>query len=119
LLYDVPLTAKESIVIHILTMSSDKDVLLSMGFDPARVEWALKATGNRGLQPAMDHILEHEGQPVPDPSSQQAAPASSTPGDMDVDDDDAEALRAAMGKASANIAPAAGSSDAEAKVRAC
>ncbi|KAL0575584.1 hypothetical protein V5O48_006400 [Marasmius crinis-equi] len=26
---------------------------------------ALKATGNRGLQPAMDHILENEGKPVP------------------------------------------------------
>ncbi|EIN06265.1 hypothetical protein PUNSTDRAFT_73294 [Punctularia strigosozonata HHB-11173 SS5] len=74
-------------------MSSDRDVLLSMGFDPARVDWALKATGGRGLQPAMDHILEHEGQPIPDQSSQTE---TSAPRDMD-DDEDAEALRAGVG----------------------
>ena len=51
----------------------------------------MKATGNRGLQPAMDHILEHEGQPIPDLGgvSEQA----STSGPMDVDDEDAEALK--------------------------
>jgi UBX domain-containing protein 1/4 len=61
-------------------MYSDRDVLISMGFDPARVEWALRATGNRGLQPAIDHILAHGGQPVPDPSSQRAVPSSSALG---------------------------------------
>ncbi|KAH7921179.1 hypothetical protein BV22DRAFT_1107326 [Leucogyrophana mollusca] len=75
-------------------MAGDKDTLLSMGFDPARVEWALKATGNRGLQPAMDHILEHEGQPVPDPSASSAPSGSSDqPMDVDEDEEDAEALR--------------------------
>ncbi|KAF9565906.1 hypothetical protein CPC08DRAFT_704335 [Agrocybe pediades] len=75
-------------------MAGDKDTLLSMGFDPARVEWALKATGNRGLQPAMDHILEHEGQPIPDLSgvSEQAS-SSAAPMDVDEDDEDAEALK--------------------------
>ncbi|KAK2462749.1 hypothetical protein APHAL10511_005267 [Amanita phalloides] len=37
-----------------------------MGFDPARVDWALNATNHRGLQPAMDHLLEHESHPIPD-----------------------------------------------------
>ncbi|KAG1771490.1 ubiquitin-related domain-containing protein [Suillus occidentalis] len=87
--------------ISILLMAGDKDTLLSMGFDPARVDWALRATNNRGLQPAMDHILENEGKPIPDPST--AAPTSASgsadqPMDVDVDDDDDEdALRRLMG----------------------
>ena len=53
---------------------------------------ALKATGNRGLQPAMDHILEHEGQPIPDLGG--VSEKSSSSGPMDVDEDeDAEALK--------------------------
>lgn len=52
---------------------------------------ALKATGNRGLQPAMDHILEHEAQPIPDLGGVSEQASSSGP--MDVDDEDAEALK--------------------------
>ncbi|KZS94900.1 hypothetical protein SISNIDRAFT_502422 [Sistotremastrum niveocremeum HHB9708] len=77
---------------------SDKDQLLAMGFDPKRVEWALKATQNRGLQPAMDHILEHESDPVPDLSAPLPA-SSSGPQPIAVDDEDedeAEALKAAL-----------------------
>ncbi|TFK48412.1 hypothetical protein OE88DRAFT_1664196 [Heliocybe sulcata] len=86
-------------------MSGDKDVLLSMGFDPARVEWALRATSGRGLQPAMDHILEHENDPIPDPSaSAPAAGSAGNPMDVDENEEDIEALKAAYGKA--NIAPA-------------
>ncbi|EJF64427.1 hypothetical protein DICSQDRAFT_81696 [Dichomitus squalens LYAD-421 SS1] len=85
---------------------SDKEVLLSMGFDPQRIQWALKATGNRGLQPAMDHIIENEGKPVPDlssvsESSRSAPPPTSGGGDaMDADEDDDElaALKAVYGK---------------------
>jgi len=72
-------------------MAGDKETLLSMGFDSSRVEWALKATGNRGLQPAMDHILEHEGQPIPDLGGVSEQASSSGP--MDIDDEDAEALK--------------------------
>ncbi|TDL26623.1 hypothetical protein BD410DRAFT_783712 [Rickenella mellea] len=99
-------------------MAGDKDTLISMGFDAARVEWALRATQNRGLQPAMDHLIEHEGEPVPDPSAQSATGGGSGGGSgggggepMDEDEDEAEALRAAMGKASANIAPVASAGD--------
>lgn len=57
---------------------------------------ALKATSNCGLQPAMDHILEHEGQPIPDlsvisPSGPSAGPAGGE------DDEDEEAIRAVYG----------------------
>ncbi|KJA23517.1 hypothetical protein HYPSUDRAFT_39700 [Hypholoma sublateritium FD-334 SS-4] len=74
-------------------MAGDKDTLLGMGFDAARVEWALKATGNRGLQPAMDHILEHESQPVPDLGAVSEQAGRSEPMDVDEDDEDAEALK--------------------------
>ncbi|KAI0291026.1 ubiquitin-related domain-containing protein [Multifurca ochricompacta] len=79
---------------------SDKDVLISMGFDSARVEWALRATNNKGLQPAMDFILEHNDDPIPDASTGTTATSSTQhPGDpMDEgDDEDAAALRAAYG----------------------
>jgi len=74
-------------------MAGDKDTLLGMGFDPERVEWALKSTGNRGLQPAMDHILEHEDQPVPDLGGVSEHPSREAPMDVDDDDEDAEALK--------------------------
>ncbi|KAF8270651.1 ubiquitin-related domain-containing protein [Lactarius quietus] len=78
---------------------SDKDVLISMGFDPARVEWALRATNNKGLQPAMDFILEHNDDPIPDPTSaSSSAHPQSEPIDVD-DDEDTAALRAVYGSA--------------------
>ncbi|CCM02662.1 uncharacterized protein FIBRA_04766 [Fibroporia radiculosa] len=102
-------------------MSSDRDVLLSMGFDSTRVEWALKSTGGRGLQPAMDHILENEGKPVPDLSTVSASSSSaSPPGDavegepMDEDQEELEALKAVYGKEGASS-----TSDAEAKSIRC
>ncbi|KAJ8587567.1 hypothetical protein M405DRAFT_852840 [Rhizopogon salebrosus TDB-379] len=78
-------------------MAGDKETLLSMGFDPARVDWALRATNNRGLQPAMDHILENEGKSIPDPSA--AAPPASAREliDVDADDEDEAALRSLLG----------------------
>ncbi|KAK7686344.1 hypothetical protein QCA50_010568 [Cerrena zonata] len=101
-------------------MSSDKDTLLSMGFDSARVEWALRATGGRGLQPAMDHILENEGKPVPDPSVQAASSSATAPSgaamDVDEDEEDAEALKAVYG---GSAAAAAADTAAEAKSIKC
>ena len=61
----------------------------------------------------MDHLIENDGQHVPDLSaSSSAATSSTTHVPMDEDDEDAEALKAVYGKA--NIAPTA--DDAEAKV---
>lgn len=76
---------------------SDKDVLISMGFDPARIEWALRATKNSGLQPAMDFILEHNDDPIPDATT--SAQPQSEPIDVD-DEDDAAALGLQPGHAS-------------------
>ncbi|KAF8075168.1 ubiquitin-related domain-containing protein [Lyophyllum atratum] len=88
-------------------MAGDKDILIGMGFDSARVEWALKATGNRGLQPAMDHILEHEGQNVPDLGAVTESKSSGARSDaMDVDDDeDADALKS-LGASASNAVEA-------------
>lgn len=79
---------------------------------------ALRATNNRGLQPAMDHILENEGKPIPDPSTAAPTSASGSAGqpmdvDVDVDDDeDEDALRRLMGAKTG----ATSSSEAEPKV---
>ncbi|KAN0109628.1 Ubiquitin-related domain containing protein [Russula decolorans] len=77
---------------------SDKDVLISMGFDPARIEWALRATKNSGLQPAMDFILEHNDDPIPDATS--SAQPQSEPINVDDDEDDAAAFGLQPGDAS-------------------
>ncbi|GJJ11600.1 hypothetical protein Clacol_005835 [Clathrus columnatus] len=103
-------------------MPSDKDTLLSMGFDIARVEWALKATSNRGLQPAMDHILENQDKPIPDLTDVSALSSASAtnntrgPAAMDEDDEDTEALKAVYG--SAGTADGSGMNvDVEAKIK--
>ncbi|KAI6013577.1 ubiquitin-related domain-containing protein [Pisolithus marmoratus] len=77
-------------------MAGDRDTLISMGFDPSRVDWALRATNHRGLQPAMDHLLEHEGEPIPDAgasggSSLPSGSAAQSTLAMDVDNDDEDA----------------------------
>lgn len=82
-----------------------------MGFDPARVDWALKATNNRGLQPAMDHLLEHEHDQIPDLNTVTQAPSSSSGVAMDAEEaEDLEALNSAIG---------AGDATAEAKSIKC
>lgn len=77
---------------------------------------ALKATNNRGLQPAMDHILENEANPVPDLSSVSSTPGSTRPpqggGDPMDEDEDLEALRAVYGEGGSNT----GQAEAGAKV---
>lgn len=84
-------------------MAGDKDTLVGMGFESARVDWALRATRNAGLQPALDFLFAHTDDPIPDPSAQgsSAAGSASAPMDVDEDDEDAEALRAAIGKGGA------------------
>lgn len=100
---------------------SDRDALLGMGFDSARVDWALKATNNRGLQPAIDHLFQNEGNPVPDPSS-----ASSTTGSSELpqcgaepigEDEDLEALRAIYGGGAGGSGP--GQAEEEARSIKC
>ncbi|KAG8695948.1 hypothetical protein FRC09_008835 [Ceratobasidium sp. 395] len=80
-------------------MASDRDQLISMGFAADRVDWALKATNNAGLQPAMDHILENDGKPVPDLGSVSAAPSNAPAAGGGEDDEDLELLQARFGGA--------------------
>lgn len=78
---------------------------------------ALKATNNRGLQPAMDHLIENEGNPVPDLSSVSSTATSTRPpggGDPMDEDEDLEALRAVYGKTGGADSAV---DEAEAKVR--
>jgi len=99
---------------------SDRETLLGMGFDPARVDWALKATNNRGLQPAMDHLVENSENPVPDLSSVSSNTTSTRPaagGDPMDEDEDIEALRAVYGDGTGGSGP--GQSEAEAKSIKC
>ncbi|CAD6966391.1 unnamed protein product, partial [Tilletia laevis] len=49
--------------------ASDATTLQDMGFDQARIAWALRATKNAGLQPAMDHILANLEKDVPAPGN--------------------------------------------------
>ncbi|WFD07590.1 hypothetical protein MVES1_002957 [Malassezia vespertilionis] len=45
---------------------SDRETLFEMGFAPERVDWALHASGNSGLQTALDHLEEHQDTPMPE-----------------------------------------------------
>ncbi|ELU43603.1 hypothetical protein AG1IA_02375 [Rhizoctonia solani AG-1 IA] len=82
-------------------MASDRDQLIAMGFAPERIDCKpiVIATNNAGLQPAMDHILENDGKPVPDltnvASTNAPAPTANE------DDEELEALRAQYGGTSA------------------
>lgn len=68
----------------------------------------------------MDHILENNDNPVPDLANQGTSSAPGASSAMDVDDDeDAAAIRAALGKSSATVAPGSSANvpeGAEAKV---
>jgi hypothetical protein len=68
---------------------------------------ALRATNNKGLQPAMDFILEHNDDPIPDATSGATATSSTQPHSEptgDEDAEDAEVLRAAFGRSAASEA---------------
>lgn len=59
--------------------------VIEMGFEERRVDWALHATNNKGLQAAMDHLVENSERPIPEFDA--SAPASST-----LDNEDQAAL---------------------------
>lgn len=77
---------------------------------------ALRATNNKGLQPAMDFILEHNEDPIPDATSAAAETSSAQPIDVDEDEDTA-ALRAVYGTGRGAEAQAAYDASIQAKVR--
>lgn len=55
-----------------------------MGFAQDRVDWALYATGNKGLQPTLDHLEANQDNPVP--TDYKSAPTKSST-DHDVSSD--------------------------------
>ncbi|KAG8909135.1 hypothetical protein FRC00_010680, partial [Tulasnella sp. 408] len=70
---------------------SDRGELLSFGLSEDLVSWALKSTGNRGFQAALDFLVENEDKPVPSglrAAQEQRPPASAAAGANDEDDDD-------------------------------
>lgn len=63
-----------------------------MGFEGERVDWALHATKNRGLQPALDHVVENSERPIPDYKNQAGASTSGAAGSDEYDAEDQAAL---------------------------
>ena len=55
-------------------------IVIEMGFDGERVDWALHATKNRGLQAAMDHLVENSERPIADYKSAAASGGGSSGG---------------------------------------
>lgn len=51
-------------------MSEDKDTLIAMGFAPERADWALRVKKGQGVQAAMDFLLAHADDPIPDPEDE-------------------------------------------------
>lgn len=71
----------------------------------------MKATSGRGLQPAMDHLFENEGKPIPEASNQSTTTQGSGSGSsMNVNDDEDDIMQGLMEKGETTPA------DMEAKV---
>lgn len=72
---------------------------MDMGFEADRVDWALHATKNRGLQPALDHVVENSERTIPDYKNETAtAPSGSKAGADEYDAEDQAALAAMYAK---------------------
>jgi len=52
---------------------SDLETLIDMGFPKERAEYALKATGNKGMEAAMDWLLAHADEAIPQETSPESA----------------------------------------------
>ncbi|CAO1617555.1 unnamed protein product [Sympodiomycopsis kandeliae] len=99
----------------------DRDDLLAMGFEPQRVEWALHASGNSGLQSALDHLEANQDNPVPDFKRQPAATASGS-GQGQVDEEEQAALMEMLknqGQGAVDAAVGGGEGGAQAKSIKC
>jgi uncharacterized UBP type Zn finger protein len=62
----------------------DLDTLVEFGFVKEKAQRALKATGNSGLQPALDWLETHPGDVSEEPESDKEDPDK--PGDAPADD---------------------------------
>ncbi|KAI8802711.1 ubiquitin-related domain-containing protein [Cladochytrium replicatum] len=82
-------------------MPTDREQLLEFGFPAAKVDRALRATGNAGLQVAIDWLEEHADDPDVEESTESTANAGSAPsgskdeedGEIAPEDANAQSLR--------------------------
>ncbi|SPO24073.1 related to chicken h-caldesmon, Uso1p and YKL201c [Ustilago trichophora] len=99
----------------------DRNMLLDMGFAPDRVDWALYATKNAGLQPALDHLEANQDNSVPTDYKSAAAPSASSSGAAghDYDEEDEAALADLVSKKGQQAADDAINNVGEAKSIKC
>ncbi|TKY85600.1 hypothetical protein EX895_005762 [Sporisorium graminicola] len=99
----------------------DRNMLLEMGFAPERVDWALYATKNAGLQPALDHLEANQDSAVPSDykSAPAAAGTSSAGAGHDYDKEDEAALADLVSKQGQQAADDAINNVGEAKSIKC
>lgn len=102
-------------------MAGDKELLLGMGFEEARIDWAIRQTKGAGLQPALDFLFAHADEPVPDPAAASSTDAGTTAGTgndaMDVEEDEeTQALKEMYGKGAAGSSGEGAGEQVEAKV---
>lgn len=91
-----------------------------MGFALERVDWALYATKNAGLQPALDHLEANQDRPVPtDYKSAAAAGSSSAGAGREYDEEDEAALADLVSKKGQQAADDAINNVGEAKSIKC
>ncbi|KAI9201813.1 uncharacterized protein BJ171DRAFT_570074 [Polychytrium aggregatum] len=66
--------------------ASDRNALLDMGFSTNKVDRALAATGNAGLQPALDWLIAHIDDPDTEEPASSSAPEPSAASDSQMTD---------------------------------
>ncbi|EDW79630.1 uncharacterized protein Dwil_GK20587 [Drosophila willistoni] len=60
---------------------TDIQTLVDMGFPQERVEYALKVTNHKGVEPAMEWLLAHVDEEIPETKREEAGEGAATGGD--------------------------------------
>ncbi|KAG8855227.1 hypothetical protein FRB91_002463 [Serendipita sp. 411] len=62
-----------------MTTAEDRAMLITMGFTPDRVDWAIRETPpNADMQARLDYLFEHEHEPIPVQNTLSTASTAST-----------------------------------------
>ncbi|XP_018420576.1 PREDICTED: UBX domain-containing protein 1 [Nanorana parkeri] len=67
-----------------MSQSSTLESLVEMGFSPSRAEKAVAATGNQGIESAMDWLMEHEDDPDIDETIETIEPFGNVIGSQQI-----------------------------------